>query len=154
MLFPPSFPIDIMDLGQIKYAALGPYRWAKKLQSHHERTERNRSARIIYENRAASELPLLPLAHTYAVNSHSRAYRQHHFLVPGGRFLIDASVFSVPTIRLLDLGIPGSPALASPRLVSVVELKEPEMQLSQITVVPVDGSRLRIALMSEAGDLM
>jgi hypothetical protein len=151
MLFPPSFPIDIMDLGQIKYAALGPYRWAKKLQSHHERTERNRSARIIYENRAASELPLLPPAHPFAVNSRSRVYRQ---LVPGGRFLIDANVFSVPTIRLLDLGVPGLPALASPRLVSVFELSEPEMQLSQITVVPIDGSRLRIALMSEAGDLM
>ena len=151
MLFPPSFPIDIMDLGQIKYAALGPHRWAQKLQSHHECTEHNRSARIIYENRAASELPLLPPAHVYTIDSLSRVYRQQQFLIPGGRFLIDANSSAV---RLLDLGVPGLPALASPRLVSVFDLTEPGFELSQITVVPIDDRRLRLALTMEDGDLM
>ena len=31
MLFAPSYPLNSMDLSQIKYAALGPYRWSNAI---------------------------------------------------------------------------------------------------------------------------
>ncbi|KAJ2912370.1 hypothetical protein MD484_g8052, partial [Candolleomyces efflorescens] len=125
-LFMPSFPVDEMELQEIKRAALGAYRWKRM---------------------TAGEMNhLTPKSTTSIGEEYNPFIRQ--FLVPGGRFLF---VINRGILVLWDLGPPGRPPLTSPLMIASVKLEAQPRKRTRITVTSSGSDRLRVAVLSENG---
>ncbi|KAJ2914423.1 hypothetical protein MD484_g5998, partial [Candolleomyces efflorescens] len=137
MLFAPSYPIDDMNLPQIKHAALGPYRWLKAVE---------RQQRLPHTKTGGTLVPpiLKPIRRSVFEFTAQWRYLRKIFLVPGGRFLV---LDNDAVLQIMDLGAPGSPLLNPPRLVHEVDLDWEDSQSHSITVQETTGGGLRVVVM-------
>jgi hypothetical protein len=129
-LFIPSFPVDDMDLQEIKRAALGAYRWKHMMQE-------------------ANNDSLRPTSTTsFAGMGEDRNPFLSQFLVPGGRFLF---VANGGNLALWDLGPPGRPPSTSPAIIASVGLEGKMLKRTRLAVTSSGPDRLRVAVLSENG---
>ncbi|KAJ2914422.1 hypothetical protein MD484_g5999, partial [Candolleomyces efflorescens] len=143
MLFAPSYPIDAMDVSQIKYAALGPYRWLKAIERQHKLPHP--------EINSKPTLPALERVHRYVLDPTFQKVLEGtkpqapngRFLVPGGRYLL-ASEHAV--LQIVDMGVPGSPPPKHPRLVFEIDLDRDDWCSHLTTVQETTEGGLRVAV--------
>ncbi|KAF5311723.1 hypothetical protein D9611_009453 [Ephemerocybe angulata] len=136
-LFIPSYPIDDMTTMELQRAALGPRRWEELL---------NANGSPVADIRKMSMLRPVNMREHYTLGANTGS---KHFLVPGGRFLVTATFDSV---TLWDLGAVGRTPLSPPLKIASATVgtralkTELATEALELTVVPVDGTTLRVAV--------
>jgi hypothetical protein len=129
-LFMPSFPVDDMDLQEIKRAALGGYRWKHMMEANNNSYLKPKSTT------------------SFAGIREDRNPFLSQFLVPGGRFLF---VADGENLALWDLGPPGRPPFTSPAMIASVGLEAKMLKRTRLAVTSSGSDRLRVAVLSQNG---
>lgn len=112
-----SYDIDNMDIEDLQRAAMGRYRWGQLLEQNWLQTtsEELSNPPVVIP---ASEPITLPSAMTMG-QFDSGEKDSTFYLIPGGRYLV---LVAFPSLKLLDLGIPGRRPLSTPLELAKVEL--------------------------------
>jgi hypothetical protein len=140
-LFQPSYSFDTMDLGALQRASLGPYRWNRVIQEHHENDTE--------ESPNLTELEPISTTKIADANQFQASLWQTKqttrlLLVPGGRFLL---VTNESSLQLWDIGPVGAAYPKGSNLISKYGLGTGNSITGHhLVVYIVDERKLRVGV--------